>query len=502
MAADGASHAMEEASDTAWAETAAAQGQDTPTADKATPRADVPQRRRSDPIISDLARRTGLLGRDIVEVVAFVDDLDLRSKTQQDAVSLARQNANAVVEANHSISGRLEDMRKATSDVETLVGSSEEALQDSGQHCTEIVGHVVEITEHMDGVLAALLHVQQGNQSIRDIAKTVHLLAINARIEASRAGTAGAGFATIASAINELATTTSATVTEVQESVEELTETVRRLSQGSQAARAKSDEVIASNTDLSAAMGEITQAMRNLTDLTGGVFDKLGHSHSATEAFGQAFHDIENTITDTTSRISQMRERTAKLVDQTESMVQDSVSLGATTDDSPYIERVQADAARIAAIFEEAIDKGTLSEADLFSQTYTPIKGTNPEQVMTPFTHFTDKVLPAIQEAALDFSDQVIFCAAVNVAGYLPTHNRKFSKPQGKDPDWNAGNCRNRRIFNDRVGLKAGQNTKPFLLQVYRRDMGGGVFKVMKDLSAPITVEGRHWGGLRLAYEV
>ena len=67
---------------------------------------------------------------------------------------------------------------------------------------------------------------------------------------------------------------------------------------------------------------------------------------------------------------------------------------------------------------------------------------------------------------------------------------------------WNTGNCRNRRILDERVGLKAGQNTRPFLLQVYRRDMGGGVFKVMKDLSAPIIVHGRHWGGLRLAYEV
>ena len=40
----------------------------------------------------------------------------------------------------------------------------------------------------------------------------------------------------------------------------------------------------------------------------------------------------------------------------------------------------------------------------------------------------------------------------------------------------------------------------PFLLLVYRRDMGGGQRVLMKDLSAPITVQGRHWGGLRLAY--
>jgi methyl-accepting chemotaxis protein len=88
----------------------------------------------------------------------------------------------------------------------------------------------------------------------------------------------------------------------------------------------------------------------------------------------------------------------------------------------------------------------------------------------------------------------------VDLNGYLPTHNRKFSQPQSDDPVWNAANCRNRRIFDDRVGLKAGRNTAPFLLQVYRRDMGGGSFRMMKDLSAPIRVHGRHWGGLRLAY--
>jgi methyl-accepting chemotaxis protein len=55
-------------------------------------------------------------------------------------------------------------------------------------------------------------------------------------------------------------------------------------------------------------------------------------------------------------------------------------------------------------------------------------------------------------------------------------------------------------MFNDRVGLGAGQNTKPFLVQTYRRDMGGGKTVVMLDVSSPIKVKGRHWGGLRIAY--
>jgi hypothetical protein len=37
--------------------------------------------------------------------------------------------------------------------------------------------------------------------------------------------------------------------------------------------------------------------------------------------------------------------------------------------------------------------------------------------------------------------------------------------------------------------------------KTYRRDMGGGHFIVMKEAAAPITVDGRHWGGLRLAFK-
>src|SRR3546814_9600581 len=77
----------------------------------------------------------------------------------------------------------------------------------------------------------------------------------------------------------------------------------------------------------------------------------------------------------------------------------------------------------------------------------------------------TDEVLPPIQEPALQFDERVVFCACVDVNGYLPTHNLKFGEPQGSDPVWNAAHCRNRRIFNDRVGLAAGQNTESFLLQ-------------------------------------
>ena len=140
---------------------------------------------------------------------------------------------------------------------------------------------------------------------------------------------------------------------------------------------------------------------------------------------------------------------------------------------------MQTAARKVSEAFERGVANGALSAADLFDRNLTPIPGSNPQQFMARCTEFCDKVLPDIQEAALTSSDRVVFCVALDENGYLPTHNRKFSQPQGNDPVWNAANCRNRRIFNDRVGLAAGRNTRPFLLQTYRRDMGGGNFVLM-----------------------
>jgi methyl-accepting chemotaxis protein len=209
---------------------------------------------------------------------------------------------------------------------------------------------------------------------------------------------------------------------------------------------------------------------------------------------------IKASVEETTSGIHNAHDRVERLVASSERLVQGTIALGGQSADKKFIAFVTDMAANIGSQFEKALESGEITEAELFDRTYVPIPNTNPQQVMTGVTKFTDKVLPPLLESALELDPRVVFSAAVDVNGYLPTHNKKFSHPQGPDPDWNMANCRNRRIFDDRVGLKAGRNTGPFLMQVYRRDMGGGEFAMMKDLSAPITVNGRHWGGLRMAF--
>ena len=112
-----------------------------------------------------------------------------------------------------------------------------------------------------------------------------------------------------------------------------------------------------------------------------------------------------------------------------------------------------------------------------------------------------ERLFPQVQEKLLELSDKVVFGIAVDRNGYIACHNARYNQPQRPgDVAWNTANSRNRRIFNDRTGLASARNQRPFLLQTYRRDMGSGNFVVMKEAAAPIVVNRRHWGGLRLAY--
>ena len=140
---------------------------------------------------------------------------------------------------------------------------------------------------------------------------------------------------------------------------------------------------------------------------------------------------------------------------------------------------------------------------DLFDDNYIEIPGSNPLQHRTRFLDWTERALPAFQEAFLSKDKRMAFCATVDRNGYLPVHNKIYSQPQRPgDVAWNTANSRNRRIFNDMAGLAAGRNTRPYLIQSYPRDMGNGVTVMMREIVVPIRVHGRHWGGFRTAYKL
>jgi methyl-accepting chemotaxis protein len=172
-------------------------------------------------------------------------------------------------------------------------------------------------------------------------------------------------------------------------------------------------------------------------------------------------------------------------------------------ENAEFVNRALEAGDAISKQFNDAIELGAITAADLFDETYVPIEGSNPAQFRTKFLDFVERILPAIQEPFFGRDPRTVFCAAVDRNGYLPVHNKIYSHPQRPgDVAWNTANCRNRRIFDDRAGLAAGRNERTYLIQSYPRDMGNGKTIMMREIDVPITVAGRHWGGFRTAYKL
>jgi methyl-accepting chemotaxis protein len=168
-----------------------------------------------------------------------------------------------------------------------------------------------------------------------------------------------------------------------------------------------------------------------------------------------------------------------------------------------FVDRAADAAAMVSMALEEAVADGKITREALFETEYTPIAGSNPIQYRTRSLDVLEGLLPPIQEPLLAHDLRMVFCAAVDRNGYLPVHNTIYSKPQrADDVAWNTANCRNRRIFDDRAGLCAARNVRPYLIQSYPRDMGNGIIIMMREIDAPVRVFGKHWGGFRTAYKL
>ena len=98
-----------------------------------------------------------------------------------------------------------------------------------------------------------------------------------------------------------------------------------------------------------------------------------------------------------------------------------------------------------------------------------------------------------------ELSDSV-YCVAGDRNGYAPANTSEYSHPQGPDPACNEAHCRNRRISRHEVATRAARHRFGPLLQIYRRELGGGTFDIVKDAAAPIFVGDDHWGAFRIGY--
>jgi methyl-accepting chemotaxis protein len=165
-----------------------------------------------------------------------------------------------------------------------------------------------------------------------------------------------------------------------------------------------------------------------------------------------------------------------------------------------YIERAIDAAREVSAAFEDAISTKKITFEALFDNNYVPIEGTDPVQYRTRFLELLEAILPPIQNPRTERDRRTVLCVAIDRNGYIPVHRPAHSQPQRPDDvAWNAVHSRDRRLYNDPKRLAAARNTRPYLIQQYTREVDGKR-QVLRPISAPIRVFGKHWGAVRISY--
>jgi len=452
-------------------------------------------------LIDEIADRIGGLGVELADVAGNVQEVANRFSYQSQRFGHLQTTAKTMVAANHDIATASQAVQSATSAAVGDIAQSRSVVDAAVRHIAELVDSVERIEQRLGSVGDALSQVAKVSVAIEAIAKQTNLLALNATIEAARAGSAGRGFAVVASEVKSLAEATRQATQQIGDTLRGLDSQVKNLLGESGQASSRAKTAGEGAQQIGGIIVRVQDGFTSVGQEIDGVAKAATSNLAHCDAVISELNELAKGVDQSSIELKQADSRIAKLLDSSEALIGLIAESGVQTADAPLIKAVVETAKQISAVFEAAVDRGEISLADLMDENYREIPGTNPKQFMTRYVDFTDRVLPPIQDPLQSTDPRIVFCVAWARGGYLPTHNPNYRKPQGPDPVWNNANCRNRRLFEDRAVKKvAAASNKPFLLQTYRRDMGGGQFVLMKDLSAPIFIKGRHWGAFRMGF--